>query len=118
VPAKNTLATMLAWQSPPRIQPTHTVANAKMRRVIPAPFMMLPIRMNSGAASSGNESAALAMRCASARSGMPVSARNAQPASDMASHNGGPRKIATNHTARIESMSVVTAPSFAATPAP
>ena len=55
MPAKITLARMLAWHSPPRSQPTQAVAKAKMRSVMPAEFMMLPIRMNSGAASSGKE---------------------------------------------------------------
>src|SRR5918998_717382 len=55
IPAKMTEARMFAWQRPPRSQPTRAVANEKMRSVIPAEFMMLPIKMNKGAARIGKE---------------------------------------------------------------
>ena len=38
---------------------------------MPAEFMRLPIRMNSGAASSGNEFAAIATFCGITMPGMP-----------------------------------------------
>jgi hypothetical protein len=47
----------------PARKQTQVVAKAKMRSVMPAEFMMLPIRMNSGAASSGKEYADCAIFC-------------------------------------------------------
>ena len=75
---------MFAWHSPPRIQPTIAFANAKMRTLMPAEFIRLPIRMNSGAASSGNEFAAIATFCGMTMPGLPANARNAKPASPIA----------------------------------
>ena len=63
MPAKMTLAKMLAWHKPPRHQPTHTVAKRRMRSVTPDEFIRLPIRMYIGAASRGKLSAALANFC-------------------------------------------------------
>ena len=55
-----------------------------MRTLMPAEFIRLPIRMNSGAASSGNEFAAIATFCGITMPGIPASARNAKPASPIA----------------------------------
>ncbi len=84
MPAKMTEPTMLACARPPRIHPTSAEAKSKIRCVMPAEFMTLPIRMNSGAASSGNELAAIATFCGSTIAGMPASSRNAKPASPIA----------------------------------
>jgi hypothetical protein len=51
---------------------------------MPAEFIRLPIRMNRGAASSGNEFAAIATFCGMMIPGMPVRSRNANPASPIA----------------------------------
>ena len=81
MPAKITLARMLAWQRPPRTQPTQAVAKAKIRSVMPAEFMMLPIRMNSGAASSGKELIDWASFCGTMSGGIPASQTKATAAS-------------------------------------
>ncbi len=52
-----------------------------MRSVIFAAPRMLPIRMNSGAATIGNEFIDPAIFCGSTVSGMPASHRNASAAS-------------------------------------
>jgi hypothetical protein len=84
MPAKITEPTMFAWHRPPRIQPTTHLANSKMRTLMPELFIRLPIRMNSGAASSGNEFAAIATFCGITMPGMPAITRNAKPASPIA----------------------------------
>jgi hypothetical protein len=84
MPAKITEPRMFAWHRPPRIQPTSAVAKSKIRYVMPAEFITLPIRMNSGAASSGNEFAAIATFCGMMLPGMPATNRNANPARPIA----------------------------------
>ena len=76
---------------------------------MPDVFITLPIRMKSGAARSGNEFAAIAIFCGMTMPGMPVSARNANPARPIDAYNVGPKKIETNHAARIAVMSAVIA---------
>ena len=84
MPAKITDPTMFAWHRPPRIQPTTAFAKSKIRCVMPDEFIRLPIRMNSGAASSGNELTAMATFCGITMPGIPARKRKAKPASPMA----------------------------------
>ena len=51
---------------------------------MPEAFIRLPIRMNSGAASSGKELAAIATFCGITMPATPANARNAKPASPIA----------------------------------
>jgi hypothetical protein len=51
---------------------------------MPAEFIRLPMRMKSGAASSGNELAAMATFCGITMPGMPARSRNAKPARPIA----------------------------------
>ncbi len=97
MPAKITLAPMLTWPRPPRIQPTSAVAKVKIRSVMPAVFIRLPARMKNGTASSGNESTPLTIRCATTASGTePVTMMKIaeEPASAIAT--GIPREIIPN----------------------
>ena len=77
---------------------------------MPAVFITLPMRMNSGAASSGKEFAAIAIFCGMTMPGMPARTRNAHPARPISAYNVGPRKSDTNHAARIVAINVVMAP--------
>ena len=96
MPAKITLPRMLAWHSPPRSQPTQAVAKVKIRSVMPAEFMMLPIRMNSGAASSGNEFADCAIFCGMMLIESPPNATKAKAASPMVANSGTPSSSASD----------------------
>ena len=62
MPAKIMLATMQTCASPPRNRPTRHSANSKIRRVMPAVFIAMPVSMKKGAASSGKELAEAARR--------------------------------------------------------
>ena len=84
MPAKITEPMMFAWHRPPRIQPTTAFAKSKIRYEMPAEFIRLPMRMKSGAASSGNELTAIATFCGMTMPGMPAMSRNANPASPIA----------------------------------
>src|SRR5688572_15623170 len=108
MPAKITLPRMLAWHSPPFHQPTHTVANRKMRTVMPEEFIRLPMRMYMGAASSGKLSAALVIFCGMAMGLMPATETKAAPASAIERYIGIPVNSDTNQMARMISMAVVT----------
>ncbi|MNL55797.1 hypothetical protein D3C87_1792320 [compost metagenome] len=116
MPAKITLARMLAWHKPPRRKPTHAVAKAKIRSVMPAEFMMLPIRMNSGAASSGKELADCAIFCGTMPSGKPPKKAKAMAASAIETKSGTPISSAANQTGTICSISIVIAAALPALP--
>ena len=51
IPEKISILKMLAWPSPPGRNPTSVSAKRKMRMEMPAVFMSLAARMNSGMAS-------------------------------------------------------------------
>ena len=82
---------------------------------MPAEFMMLPIRMNSGAASSGKELADCAIFCGTMPSGKPPNQAKATAASPIETKSGTPISSEANQTGRICSIKVVIA---AASPVP
>ena len=109
MPAKIIDAMTLAWQSPPRSQPTITVAKPKMRWVTPALFITCPIRMNSGAATKVKELAADTSCCTMMIGSMCCRKTNAVAASAIVSQIGGPRKRHAAQTQRIVVIVAVTA---------
>ena len=72
IPEKIRLAKMLTCANPPGKRPTVVPANEKIRRLIPAEFIKLPTRMNTGTATSGNESSAYIMRWETISKGKPM----------------------------------------------
>ena len=70
IPAKKTLAAMLASESPPRTLPTSAFENEIIRSVMPPTFMRLPARMKPGTQRITNESMPLNIRCGMMLSGI------------------------------------------------
>ena len=62
IPAKNMLATMVMWASPPRRFPTKASDNSTSRRVIPPKDINCPASMKKGMARRGKESRPLNIR--------------------------------------------------------
>jgi len=56
IPAKKTLARMLAWPNPPRTCPTSVVEKLTNRLVIAVLFIISPARIKRGIAINGNKS--------------------------------------------------------------
>ncbi len=69
--------------------------------VTPEEFMMLPIRMKSGAASSGNELAAWAIFWGTIPAGMPAKCTKAKAARPIEAKSGTPISRLANQAARI-----------------
>ena len=65
---------MFTCASPPYSRLTSTSANRKSFSVIPAAFIRLPTKMNTGTATSGKLSSAYSVRCATVAIGMPSQA--------------------------------------------
>jgi hypothetical protein len=87
--------------------PTIEVANRTMRSVMLAALSRLPIRMKSGAATSGNEFIACAIFCGTIESESPPRKTKAAAASAIEAKSGTPPRIATSQTPEISNISVV-----------
>src|SRR5207244_3817841 len=78
-----------------------------MRSVSLAAPSRLPIRMKSGAATSGNEFIACAIFCGTIDPDRPPSKTNANAANPIAAKSGSPSRMTTSQTPTISSINCV-----------
>ncbi len=98
-PEKMYSAITTAMARPPRTQPTSACARRTSRIAMPPVSISMPAKMNSGIASSTNESTDWCTCCAMMMSGnAPLQARPASPAAPMANATGTPRPSSSRNT--------------------
>ncbi len=107
MPAKIRLDRMLACAYPPRSEPITAVANRTMRSVMRAALITLPMKMNSGAATNGNEFIVCDIFCGTMVGDSPDSITKASDANPMATNSGTPVRMPSSHTAPISNIRLV-----------
>ncbi len=78
-----------------------------MRSVMRAELMMLPMKMNSGAATNGKEFMVCDIFCGTMVPGRPDSRTKASDARPMAANSGTPARMTNSHTEATSIISVV-----------
>ena len=78
-----------------------------MRSVIRAALITLPMKMNSGAATKGNEFIVCDIFCGTMVAGRPDSRTKANAANPIAANSGTPARITNSHAAPTSIIRVV-----------